>query len=151
MRIVLKDYANFDFFLIGICSQEYDYKLCSQLNKLLELDFCRIDDIDIQSKKSNLNQFPMFRYIATDSDSNTKQDEVIISETDTVYYLFGNRNGSVNLIPEQKQTDYFLKIQTEAEFIDVPELVRKIKELPSVLAAFSINPEQLKSKENLIF
>jgi arabinogalactan endo-1,4-beta-galactosidase len=93
----------------------------------------------------------MFRYIATDSDSNTKQDDVIISETDTVYYLFGNRNGSVNLIPEQKQTDYFLKIQTEAEFIDLPELVQKIKELPSVLAAFSINPEQLKSKENLIF
>jgi len=147
-KIVLTDYADYDFSLIGICCQEDDYKLCWRLNKLLGIDFRRIEDVEIiQLKRKNLSSFPMFRYIESDTD----QEEVITEDTELIYYLISNRNGTMNLVPEQKQTDYFLKIHAESDLIDEADLVRKIKELPTVLTAFSINPAELKSKENLIF
>jgi UPF0288 family protein (methanogenesis marker protein 3) len=138
-RIVLTDYIDYEFILIGICTQLNDYKLCWYLNKQLELDFIR-DENDISSlhqKKKVDIFFSLFNHIDV--------------ENDLHYALISNKSFSVNLIPEHKQTDYFLKITGEINLIDQLEIVKKIKQIEQVITAFSIEISSLKSKDNIIF
>ena len=54
------------------------------------------------------------------------------------------------LIPEHKGVDFFLKIE-EQDFLNIKELVIKLKQLPVIVTAFTVDQSQLKSKNNLIF
>jgi hypothetical protein len=68
--------------------------------------------------------------------------------------LFGEEQSAFKklyLMPEFKQVDFFLKIEDESESISDKVLLRKIKEIPQVSTAYSIDFHQIKSKENLIF
>mgnify|MGYP003643408626 FL=1 len=55
-----------------------------------------------------------------------------------------------SLIPEHKGVDFFLKIE-EQGFLNIKELVVKLKQLPVIVTAFTVDQNQLKSKNNLIF
>ena len=54
------------------------------------------------------------------------------------------------LLPEYKDVDYLLKIETEKDF-DINSIIKKIQTLPRIMAAYEISTEKLKSKNNLIF
>ncbi len=136
-KLTLTNYIDFDFALFGICSQEDDFKICWCLNKALGLDFERVSDIELlQSKQKNQVNFACFFF----HDSETELD----------YYLIANRNGNSWLIPEQKQTDYFLRIVGESELYNDELILKLIKNLPQVMTAFILNPESIKSIENII-
>ncbi len=136
-KLTLTNYIDFDFALFGICSQEDDFKICWCLNKALGLDFERVSDIELlQSKQKNQVNFACFFF----------RD----SETELDYYLIANRNGNSWLIPEQKQTDYFLRIVGESELYNDELILKLIKNLPQVMTAFILNPESIKSIENII-
>lgn len=53
------------------------------------------------------------------------------------------------LIPEYKDVDYFLKIDEE-NGDDTQKLISKIASIPNVVTTYSVDPNQLKSKNNLI-
>ena len=136
-KFTLNDYIDYDFSLIGICSHEEDFKLCFQLNKILGIDFERVRDIEIVlPKQGNVVSFSCFEFNDT--------------EVDMVWYLISNRNPAANLLPDQKQTDYLLRIVGEPEQIDPLEILAKIKELSIVLTAFIIQPQDVKSIENIL-
>lgn len=134
-KIVLTDYIDYDFVLIGICSQEEDFRLCWLLNQEFGHDFERIDDLEIVNPRPA--RFSVF--LSQDLDN------------DLDYYLIANRHPAVILVPEQQKTDYFLKITGETEMVDPEEVVRALRAMPSVIAAFPVNVKDLKSKENIIF
>jgi len=138
-KITLTDYIDYEFILIGICSQLDDYKLCWHLNKQLEIDLIRdVNDISSLHQKKKVDIFfSLFNHIDT--------------ENDLHYSIISNKSLSVNLIPEQKQTDYFLKIVGETELLDQEKIVKKIKQIENVITAFSIDINSLKSKDNIIF
>lgn len=71
---------------------------------------------------------------------------------ETEYFLIGNRaiNGGF-LIPELKTTDFFILIKGFIDDEDKTSLLENLNEIPEVLAASEIQPEKLKSVENLIF
>jgi hypothetical protein len=136
-KLTLTNYIDFDFALFGICSQEDDFKICWCLNKALGLDFERVADIELlHAKQKNQINFACFYY----HDAETELD----------YYLISNRNGNYWLIPEQKQTDYMLRIVGENELYDEESILKSIKKLPQVMTAFVLKPESLKSIENII-
>jgi len=138
-KIILTDYIDYEFILIGICTQMDDYKLCWHLNKQLDIDFIRdINDITSLHQKKKVDiLFSLFNHVDI--------------ENDLHYSIISNRSLLVNLIPEQKQTDYFLKISGEIDALDSSEIVKKIKRIENVIAAFSIEISSLKSKDNIIF
>lgn len=57
----------------------------------------------------------------------------------------------VNLVPEYKKVDFFLKIDEELNQKDLNLLVNAISQIPQVIAVYKIDTDLLKSKQNLIF
>jgi hypothetical protein len=117
-------------------------------------------DVDILHQKSGQQStFPMFQFISRQEDPMdnqelplTEKEELIADEMDITFQLIANRHAAGNLIPEQSKMDYFLMIKGEAAYqFNTDELVKQIRNLPCVMAAFKIEPESLKSKDNLIF
>ena len=159
-KIVLTDFADYNFILIGISSHDEDFRVCWHLNKLLTVDFNRMPDVDILHPKTGLQStFPMFQFISRQEDPMgndelplTEKEELIAEEMDITFQLIANRHSAGNLIPEQSKMDFFLMIKGEAAYhFNNDELVKQIRNLPCVMAAFKIEPESLKSKDNLIF
>jgi len=126
-----------DFLLIGIASHSKDYKLCYDINKQMNFDFCRTSTDYTLTVKGKTVAFPMFEFI----------DEENILE----FYLLANKNKSNYLLKELKNIDYLFMIKGNIDFVDIHTYVTQLKELSSVLTAFPVEVEQLKSKEYLIF
>jgi len=155
-KFVLTGFADYNFTLIGICSHEDDFKLCWHLNNALGLDFRKVKDVEIlHPQTKNQVSFPMFFFLDTENEYPEEilnaEKEAPSEEDDIFYHLISNRNPSGNLVPEQKKTDYFLRISGESELIDSTSILQTIREMPVVLTAFILNPAELKSRANLIF
>ncbi len=135
-KLVLSLEEDYDFLLIGISCHTKDYRLCWELNKLLNFDLIRTDDLEISTKNKKINNYSFYEYI----------DE----ENYLEYYLISNRGNDAYLIPEQKTVDFFLMIKGNLPQQRLQILIQKINSLSLVLTSFTINPNQLKSKQNLI-
>jgi hypothetical protein len=136
-KVTLTNYIDLNFILIGISSHERDFRFCFKLNQLLNLDLVRIDDIQfLHSKEKYELFFSCFQY--TDPD------------TELEYTVYTNRNGSICLLPDLKQTDYLLRISGDIELANPQEIINAIKTLPEVLTAVRINPSNTKLIENIL-
>ena len=56
-----------------------------------------------------------------------------------------------NLLPEYKHVNYLLKIDNEFNFKTEKNTINHILGIPQIATAYGIDPNQLKSKNNLIF
>ena len=130
----------YDFLLVGISCHEKPYRLCWAVNKALELNMERIDSLALSLKKNeNPSGFPLFR-----------QDNF---ENDTSLILVANRADQSTglLIPEQHQADYFFIAHGPYTDTDYERMLAEIKRIPFVLMSYRLDPENLKSKQNLLF
>lgn len=126
----------FDFILIGLVCHLKDYRLCFSINKGLEMELKKIDHLEIFiNKRRETSSYSLYSYEKDDYRS---------------FYIVSNKGSKSFLIPEQKQLDYFLLIKgiTNEE---KKEIIQKLKQIPSILGAYDIDPIPLKSKENLLF
>lgn len=149
--------AEDEYLLIAIHSNVEDYKLAFLINKQLNYRFKRKEkDLDF-FKKEGLISFSIFEY----------QD----IERDDVFYLLSNIYKSVAekttsagslfeineeektyfLLPEFKKTEYFLKIVSDEPLFYEHKLVEKLNKIPSIVTAYQVDIESLKSKNNLNF
>jgi hypothetical protein len=134
-KLVWED--DYDFDLIGICSSNSDYRLCWGVNSALDLKLERADDYALRSKKEGEYFFSFYEFINDD--------------TGEEIYLIKNQSYNFKkLIPEQDKIDYFLIIKNNYSY-EVDGLITELKQIESILTAFSFNVEELKSKSNLIF
>jgi hypothetical protein len=126
----------YDYLLVGLVCQHRDYRLCRELNILLEIEMTRQDDYMIFSNKRMEDQgFAFFEFISEEEDQ---------------YCLLSNKGPRGLLIPEQKQIDYFMIVRPGRMRLDEAELINKLKEIPLVLAVARIDVKKLKSRENLV-
>jgi hypothetical protein len=158
-RINHGDYADFDILLFGISSNADELKICWFLNRLFSIDLERASDIEILHVKNQLvSTFCNFKFekksIAQEISSfvNDGSQEKDFDESSVIYNLIGNRHSSGNLIPEQPRIDYFLILSGDGiQAIDQAALVNQLRQIKEIQAAFVIDVETLKSKNNLIF
>jgi hypothetical protein len=128
----------YDFILIGISCHEKEYRLSWALNNSLQLELARISDMQIELKKQTEPlSYPIFEYDDT--------------EHYRKYYLISNKTSKGMLVPEQKQADFLLMIKGSLQDPEKLALLKAIKNTQLVLMAFEINPESLKSRDNLLF
>lgn len=135
-RLTLKYELDLDFVLIAITSQLKDYLLCFKLNKQLNINFHKIDELIIENNSGGLF-FSRYLYQTP--------------ETETDFYLLANKGENGYLIPEMKTVDYFIIIRNYISQDEAEQLIDGINKLQEVLAAIEVDPRRLKSKENLIF
>jgi hypothetical protein len=133
---ILEYQEDYDFLLVGIFCAYRDYRICFELNKVLELAFERIADLEIKmEKKGSTSLFPVF--------TGSNQD-------DEYYFVVGNKGTNGHFIPELKQIDFFLKIRNYSRYTEMNDLIRKIKSISIVSSVIEIEPEELKSAENFL-
>lgn len=129
---------DYDFFLVGISCHEKPYRLCWGINKALELEMTQSDPLSISLKKNEApSDFPLF--------------ELLNKENDTSFVLISNKSENGILIPEQNQADYFFIVKGPFHENDLEEMMKSIREISFVIMTYRINPEILKSKQNLLF
>jgi hypothetical protein len=135
-KILLSIEEDYDFILIGVSCHTKDYRLCWEINKSLNSDLKRTEDLEI-SKKGEVNFFSFYEYI--DEDNYIE------------YYLISNLGSNGYLIPEQKKVDFFLLLKGNTSTNQAKDIIGRINSLSLVLTSFKIDPNQLKSKHNLLF
>lgn len=137
-KFVLDNDFDYEMLLIGISSHARDYRLCWSLNSNMKLTLVRADKglILPGGKNTESSEFTLFEY----------DDE----ETRIFYSLIANKTKNVHLIPELKHADYLLMLRNNTA-VDVAGMLEKLRACDQVIAAFQIQPEELKSRDNLIY
>lgn len=135
-KIILSIDEDYDFDLYGISCHTKDYRLCWELNHALNIDLTRSDDLLIK-KKEVTSCYSFYEFV----------DE----ENHLSYFLIANRSSNGFLLPEKKATDFILMVKgayNEGYGVDI---IEKINSISLILTSFQMNPDELKSKQNLLF
>lgn len=149
---ILRDSYEDSFTLISIHSSLEDYALVYALNLNLKskLKRCEID-LDLTADLS----FPVFEWKDMKNDRGwTLLKNIIIKEQNLdTSSLFKDEVAftKLYLVPEHKEVDYFLKIENEDMDIDDSDIVKSVLAIPSIMTAYIMKANKLKSKNNLIF
>lgn len=134
---ILRMEYDYSFSLIGISSNAKDYRLCWHINKVQCYEFSRKDDIILESDFLEELYFSKFR--------------AYIPHLDVELFLVSNKSGANLLIPESKESDFFLLGTEELPKAEFQELLRALNSIESVQTAYAIDPATLKSRDNLMF
>ena len=137
-KLILKYELDLDFVLIALTVPLRDYRLCFNINKQLNLEFYRIEELSLQvNSNSAVSYFSRYHYH--------------FPQTETDFYLLANKGTESFLIPEMKTVDYFIVIKNYVDEEDLLNFITGLNKIPEVQVAVEVDPQKLKSKENLIF
>jgi len=150
------DFYEDSFHLIALHSSLEDYAMAYALNRYLKSDFKRCqEDLSISEQitipvfewKDNLTD----RYWTFFTNNGSKEDTLVRSdlfENETSYTAF-------NMVPEYRDVDYFIKIEQDDSDSnrkgETEELIKSLLTVPSIVTAYAVETDKLKSKNNLIF
>lgn len=128
----------FNFILIGMATPLQDYRVAWFVNNVLHKQLAKTDDL-IQIDPINKVQTGFARFF---------YEETLTMAT---FHLLQNKQNASFLIPELKELDFLLLIKGAYYQPRKREILKKIKQIEQIQAAVIIEPELLKSKNNLIF
>ncbi|HIE45830.1 MAG TPA: IPExxxVDY family protein, partial [Flavobacteriaceae bacterium] len=107
-------------------------------------------NLDFHNKKG---EFAVFSYENTNTGEYwsliANKQIVDTSENSEEYNMFAEISNTYILIPEEKKVDYFLKIENNTH--NITTIIKKINAIHRVITSYEINPNDLKSKDLLIF
>ena len=157
-KMLLEDVEEDEFGLIALYGDLEEYKMAYLLNKYLKLQLKRERrDIDFNHKSVEAYyahysfkdpvHFRSYHLVANKFKGEPKKilSSGSLFEEEEVTPL------QVNLVPDYKKVDFFLKIDEELSHKDLNLLVNAISQIPQVRAVYKIDTDLLKSKQNLIF
>lgn len=134
----LKFEIDFDFILIAVTTSLKDYRICYLINKCLNFNFVRADDLELDNMlKGEPALFSFFNYSW--------------ETTETDFYFIGNKGSEGYLVPEMREADYFMLIKNYIDESDLETIISALNKIPEVVAAVKIEPKKIKSRENLLF
>ncbi|WP_289645176.1 IPExxxVDY family protein [Maribacter aestuarii] len=145
------DFYEDSFILIALHSTLEDYAIIYFLNQSLQANFKRTkEDFDLAEGSS----FSVYEWEDNYNDrfwkliANRSSKRTVLANND----LFLNDHTYIKprLIPELKEVDYFLRIEHDSN-ISQEEIIKKILTAPKIMAAYQVETNKLKSKNNLIF
>ena len=129
---------DYDFQLLAMVSPVKDYKLCWAINRACNYDLARKEDIEINSKlRKRLVHFSVYQF----------ENEL----NKITYYVVMNKKDGEYLVPEVKEADYFLLLKGSQTQSEKERAIEAISSIGIVQTVFEVEPQSLKSKENLVF
>ncbi len=137
----LTPYVDFSFELVGIICNAKDHKLAWYLNNTGFFNFRRVADLRLEFNDNT-------KMLVSNFEDKTDQYQ---------HTLLRNRLNVSNsmrnqfLIPELKEFDFFIKIETSIDDFDFDGLISSLKEIPLITYLVKLNVEKIKQKENLLF
>lgn len=134
-RLTLKDTEDYSFTLLGIACHAKDYRLSWAVNKALGIALERKPKNEAEPEDI-FEQFSIHQYDDADNF--------------LVYSLIANRGPNGYFAPDQKKVDYFLKIDGNVSEQQKKEILTELNKIDLVLAVYSLEPKQLRSKQNFL-
>lgn len=126
-----------DYCLLGIVSDEPDYKLCWLVNQQAGTSFARADDLKIFSKKLNVEQ--QVSLFILEDENRMLTFRMIVNRTSEGYFL-----------PELKNIDFFLHIQGEIVPDDIKEVIRMLNAIPAIRMCVPVDLGKVREREKLV-
>ena len=140
--------------LIAIHSTLEDYRLAYLLNKHLGIALKRKPkDLDFKNGQAYYTIFEWedIKQLKTWNLVSNIFKTQIIQKTDVSSLFNAIQTKTFHLIPERKTVNYFLKIDSEFSSNKEKLILNAIQNIPQIITAYTVETNQLQSKENLIF
>ncbi len=138
-----------DYTLLSIETRLEDYRLAYFLNKTLGILLERDKEDLLILYKDFEGEYSKYTYIddVYKSTWHLISNVFVYSES---FNLFDDLETKHHLIPEKKKSNFFLKIEEFYEEDD-GSIINKISSIPNILKVELIDPNGLKSRDNLMF
>ena len=138
-KVKLQIEHTYDFEVLGLVSPVKDYKMAWLINRQLDLDLIKWEDLEIEFL----------------SDPQLKISQYFLSLPHGFVQLLKNKainsqNQVSYLIPELKTMDYFLLVQDQTFQISINTFANKLAEIPFIHNVMKLDITKLKSRENLL-
>jgi len=154
-KLLVDDFCDTAFSLIAIHCRLEDYRMAYALNKHLNLKLKRCPvDLDIDNFSSSYAVYEWQEHQAYTSwhliSNSCRKEEDALQSSGSLFQGQQRILKTYHLIPELKQVDFLLKIQSEALEVNERKIVLGLQQIPQVITAYSIEEESIKSKDCLI-
>ena len=126
-----------DFCLLGVVSDEPDYKLCWRINQNFNMYFEKQEELHLFNRKLDKEQvFSYFSY---------HDNDALIT-----YRLIRNRAEKGYFLDELKNIDYFIHIQGEINTTRISNFMLSVGALEPVRMCVPTDLGRIKNKERLL-
>jgi hypothetical protein len=158
-KLDLGDFDEIDYNLIAIHTSLEDFRLAYFINQKLPINLSKSkDEVQISIKEGETN-FSRFHYYDLEKTVSwnlvQNKNEVYQQKKETLQNLFSNITmetaTKVFLLPEFKKADFFLKIDNTEDTMDVSKIKIILNTIDHISAVYTVDTNQIKSKNNLIF
>lgn len=158
-KLDLGEFDEIDYNLIAIHTSLEDFRLAYFINQKLPINLSKSkDEVQINIKEGETN-FSRFYYYDLEKAISwnliQNKNEVSQQKKDTLQNLFSNVTMEITtkvfLLPEFKKADFFLKIENTEDTMDVSKIKTILNTIESISAVYTVDTNQIKSKNNLIF
>lgn len=158
-KLDLGEFDEVDYFLIAIHTSLEDYRLAYFINQKLPINLAKSkEEVQINIKEGETNFTRFYHFDSENSISWNliqNKNEVLQQKAANSDDLFSNVameiSTKVFLLPEFKKADYFLKIENTDDTINVSEIKTILNSIDNVSTVYTVDTNQIKSKNNLIF
>lgn len=153
-----EDFAE-DFSLVAIHCSEEAYKVAYLINQYLKISLKRRKpDLYISNERTRAG-FPIFhfedqfQYTDYHLVSNKCKSKIVNNDFENGLFAgtVSEKMVTNHLLPEFKNADFFLKIESDFEQIPLRKNIAIINEIKQIISAYEVDPDQIKSNNNLIF
>jgi hypothetical protein len=126
-----------DFCLLGLVSDEPDYKLCWMINQSLRMNFEKQDDLNLfHSKLKEDQEFSNFFF---------EDEEAMIT-----FRIIKNRTENGYYLEELKNLDYLIHIQGEINTVKISNFMLSLGGLEPVRMCVPCDLSRIKNLERLL-
>ena len=132
---------SFEFLLIGLISTVKEYKLAWSINKALDIQLVKAEDIHLEFFKGS--DMYISNYLFTTENSLMR---LLRNKT-----ISNHQSANTYLLTELNRFDYFITIEGFEDTFTTEELKEKLQAIKDIQYLQFFDPNDLKSKENLIF
>ncbi|WGK95343.1 MULTISPECIES: IPExxxVDY family protein [Flavobacterium] len=158
-KLDLDEFDEIDYHLIAIHTTLEDYRLAYFINQHFPINLSKSNEEIHISVKEGETQFSRFYFNDEDNFISwnliQNKNEVIGQKTIINQDLFSDSTQEVAtkvfLLPELKKVDYFLKIESDEDDVIIADILKQLKRIKSLSTVYVVDPESIKSKNNLIF
>jgi hypothetical protein len=129
----------YDFDLLGLVSPVKDYKAAWLINRELEIDLVKVEDLELDFYNGPTLKISQY-FLSLPHGFVQLLKNKALNSTNQISYL----------VPELRSMDYFLLVQDETFQISINTFAEKLSQNPLVQNVMKLDISKLKSKENLL-
>jgi len=157
-KLQIEDFEEAEYYLLAIHTTLDNYRLAYFINQKLPILLSKSKKEIVAKELTSRVTFT--KYIYEDFEKEIfwslieNKKEISVTQKSNSQNLFDLQEEITNtfyLIPELKKVAYFIKIEAEKEQINEINLINELKKIDQVTTVYSVDKNQLKSINNLIF